>query len=215
MQTTNTTIESKINPHQDTQVEIGIEGISPMLMHAWSEKALRTLAMTAQERKKQPKEKRTPEVTAKECAYYTDDGSYGLPLVAFKAALISVAHKDEGIEKTLVRKSVFIPSTDSNMCVPLTYDKEPYVRTDTVRVGAGATDLRYRLCFESWRATFQLCIDTSRLSIEDVVVLANKAGFSTGIGDWRPEKGGEMGRFRVDTSVPVTSVVGNSLQEVA
>ncbi len=209
----NSTIESKINPHQDTQVEIGIEGISPLLMHAWSKKALRMLEMTPAERKKQPKEKRTPEATAKECAYYTDDGSYGLPLVAFKAALINVAHKDEGIEKTLVRKSVFIPSTDSNMCVPLSFDKEPYVRTDTVRVGAGSTDLRYRLCFESWRATFQLCIDTSRLSVQDVVILANKAGFSTGIGDWRPEKGGEMGRFRVDTSVPVTE--SRTFKEVA
>ena len=52
----NSTIESKINPHQDTQVEIGIEGISPLLMHAWSKKALRMLEMTPAERKKQPKE---------------------------------------------------------------------------------------------------------------------------------------------------------------
>ena len=35
-----------IKKHQVTQIEIGIVGISPLLMHAWSEKALRMMTMT-------------------------------------------------------------------------------------------------------------------------------------------------------------------------
>ncbi len=203
---------TQLKKHQVTQIEIGIVGISPLLMHAWSEKALRMMTMTSLERRKMPKEKRDPQLEAEACAYRTDSGEYGLPLTAYKASLINTAHKDEGIEKTVVRKSLFIPTDDSNLCVPITYAVEPYVRTDTVRVGAGATDLRYRLCFEDWRATFKLIVDTSRLSIENVITLTDKAGFSTGVGDWRPERGGEMGRFRVDTAVPVTET---NLSEVA
>lgn len=197
---------TRLEPHENTLIEIGIKGISPFLPHGWDEKSLRMLKMTKPERDKYKHEKRTPEDTAKACAYYTDDGSYGVPLVAFKAAIINVAHTNEGISKVLVRKSLFIPTDDSNMCVPLIHNVEPYVREDTVRVGQGATDLRYRMCFEDWGARFKLFVDTSRLTISEVILLADKAGFSVGIGDWRPERGGEFGRFQVDTSVPVTQL---------
>ena len=205
---------TKLKKHESTQIQIGIVGISPLLMHAWSEKALRMMGLTPQERRALPKEKRDPETEAQACAYRTDEGDYGLPLTAYKAALINTAHKDEGVEKTVVKKSLFIPTTDSNRCVPISYDKEPYVRTDTVRVGVGQTDLRYRLCFEEWKATFTLFVDTSRLSIENVIILTDKAGFSTGVGDWRPERGGEMGRFRVDPSVAVVSLDHDTLQPI-
>lgn len=198
---------TKLQAHKNTLIEIGIEGISPLLMHAWTEKAKRMMAMTAPRRKIEAGKlkgiPRDPEAEALASAYYTDSGEYGLPLTAFKGSLINTAHKDEGVEKTVIRKSIFIPTNDSNLCVPISYEKEPYVRTDMVRVGMGSTDMRYRLCFEQWKASFTLFVDTARLSIENVIILADKAGFSTGVGDWRPQTGGEMGRFRVDTAVPV------------
>jgi len=33
--------------------------------------------------------------------------------------------------------------------------------------------------------------------------LIDRAGLSVGIGEWRPEKGGEYGRFKIDDTVPV------------
>lgn len=201
---------TKLEPHKSALIQIGIESISPLLMHGWSEKAVRMMQMTAAERKiesgKNRTKKRDPEEEAQASAYRTAKGEYGLPLTAFKASLVSTAHKDEGVEKTVVRKSLFIPNNDSTQCIPITYDIEPYVRTDTVRVGMGATDLRYRMCFEQWRAKFALWVDTARLSINDVIILTDKAGFSTGVGDWRPQRGGEMGRFQVDTAVPVVEL---------
>lgn len=198
---------TKLQPHKNTLIEIGIEGISPLLMHAWTAKAIRIMGMDPTTRKhevaKNKKLPRDPEAEALASAYFTDSGEYGLPLTAFKGSLINTAHKDEGVEKTVVKKSIFIPTHDSNLCVPISYEKEPYVRTDMVRIGMGQTDIRYRMCFEQWKATFTLFVDTARLSIENVIILADKAGFSTGVGDWRPQTGGEMGRFRVDTAVPV------------
>ena len=51
--------------------------------------------------------------------------------------------------------------------------------------------------------------DAELLKPEDIVNLVNRAGFGCGIGEWRPEKGGEFGRFEIDSTVSV------ELQEVA
>ena len=156
---------------------------------------------TAAERKKTPKETRDPETLAAAACYHTDSGEFGIPLTAFKAALIGAAHKDFGLEKTLLRKSFFIPSTDSNRVTPI--EAEPYIiREDIVRVGANQTDIRYRPQFNSWRANIIAEIDAELLRPEDIVNLVNRAGFSVGIGEWRPEKGGEFGRFELDVSAP-------------
>lgn len=182
-----------------------IRGTSPLIQHAWSEKGLAMMRMTAQDRKKQPKTARDPENEAREAMYQAADGQPGIPLLAFKASLIGAAHKDLGLEKTLVKKAFFVPSNDPNNITPIEAD-EPVVREDIVRVGANQTDLRYRPQFNNWRANIVAEIDSELLSAQDVANLVNRAGFSVGIGEWRPEKGGEFGRFELDTSEPMQEV---------
>lgn len=192
----------KVQPIVTKSVCFGIESTSPLIVHGWSEKALRMLRMTAAERRKVPKTTRDPAEEAAAATYYTADGSYGIPLLGLKASLISAAHKDVGLEKTLVRKSMFFADHDGSGCIKI-YTDDPVVREDIVRVGVGQTDLRYRHEFARWRATIQTEIDANALSEQDLINLVNRAGFGIGLCEWRPEKGGEFGRFRVDTSVPV------------
>ena len=59
--------EVKIKPIKKRKFQITIKGESPLVMHAWSEKAKAMVRMTPQERKKLPKVERTPEQTAHEC----------------------------------------------------------------------------------------------------------------------------------------------------
>ena len=183
----------------------GIIGTSPLIQHKWSEKGLAMLRMSAAERKKQPKVKRDPEGDAAACVYQTEDGQVGIPLLAFKAALISAAHKDLGIEKTVVKKAFFVPCPDPNKVVPMTAS-DPIIREDIVTVGTKQTDIRYRPEFREWKATISCEIDASMLTIEDILNLTNRAGFGVGICEWRPENGGEYGRFEVDTTVPVEEI---------
>ena len=68
---------------------------------------------------------------------------------------------------------------------------------------------------EDWGAIFKISVDISKLSIQDVITLTDNAGFSVGIGDWRPERGGEFGRFTVDTSVPVEQLDPETLEPLA
>jgi len=179
-----------------------IKGTSPMIQHAWSEKGLRQMRMTAQERKKEPKTGRDPEGEANAATYRTDAGEYGVSILAFKGSLISAAHKDFGLEKTLLRKALFVPCRDSKNIVPMDCS-DPVIREDIVKVGMNSTDLRYRPEFDTWSVKITVQLDTELITIEDVIKLTNRAGFSIGIGEWRPEKGGEYGRFQVDITKPI------------
>lgn len=202
----------QLKPIVPKTISFWIRGTSPLIQHAWSEKALHMLRMTAAERKKQPKGARNAEEEALAAMYVTEDGKPGFPMLAFKTALISAAHKDLGIEKTLVRKALFLPSAaySGNLIAPLVADA-PEIREDIVRVGAGQTDMRYRPEFRNWRVNVIVEIDSDLLNEQDVINLVNRAGFSVGVGEWRPERNGEYGRFELDLSEPIREV---SLEEL-
>lgn len=181
-------------------VNFGIVGISPLIMHAWDEKVRGELALAKTNREKGGHADKDPEALAEKCLYRTEDGAIGFPLLAFKSALISAAHKDIGIEKTAVRKAFFLPTTPG-MVVPLITTGDYEIREDLVRIGQGAPDVRYRPMFTQWRVELTGTLDIDLLSPNSFFNLVNRAGFGVGVCEWRPEKGGEYGRFSVDTTM--------------
>ncbi len=194
----------KLKPISKRRMTFGIRGTSPLIMHQWSEKAKREMRDKQQEGKKtKTREKRVPAEEARAATYVTKDGDIGIPGMAFKSALVSAAHKDIGIEKTLVRKALFLVTDDPNKVLPIS-GSEPTVREDMVRVGMGSADLRYRPEFVEWTCKIELEVDSELLQRDDVLALVDRAGFGVGICEWRPEKGGEFGRFEIDPDVPVT-----------
>ena len=206
----------QLKPIVPKTISFWIRGTSPLIQHAWSEKGLRQMRMTAAERKKQPKVARDPDAEANAAMHKMEDGSPGFPMLAFKASLISAAHKDLGIEKTLVKKSLFLPSAYYEKGLTGRLEaSEPVIREDIVRIGQNQTDLRYRPEFDQWRVNVIVQIDSDLLNEQDLINLTNRAGFSVGIGEWRPEKGGEYGRFEFDTSEVMREVNPNELEAVA
>lgn len=188
-----------ITPINMRSVKLWIQGTSPLIQHAWSEKSLRMLRMTAAERRKVPKTSRNPEEEGGAAAYMCGADRYGVPAMAVKSAMVEAAHKDIGVAKTLVRKALRFRQAG---IIPMECS-EPVIREDIVRVGQGQTDLRYRPEFAEWRVQVELEYDADTLTLQDVVNLIDRAGFSVGIGEWRPEKDGEFGRFEVDNSRPI------------
>lgn len=185
----------KLKPLNIKSIQVNVVGITPLIQHQWSEKAKREMREKHAGRKTKDRAARDGEQEASEATYRTESGEYGIPLTAIKSAMIAAAHKDIGIEKTLVKKSVFIRS-DSGLVLPMQC-ADPVVREDYVRIGQGSTDLRYRPQFDEWSLNLHIDYDADLLTVDDVVNLLNRAGFGVGIGEWRPEKGGEFGRFRV------------------
>lgn len=193
--------EVKLPPIQKRRIVVSIVGTSPLIQHRWSEKAKATMRDKQAGKKTKNRDVRDPEREGREAAYYTDDGHFGVPAMAIKSALISAAHKDIGVEKTVVKKALFIECDDRNNCLHMDCD-EPEIREDTVRVGMGSTDLRYRPYFFRWSVDVAIVVDAGWLQVADVCNLVDRAGFGVGIGEWRPEKGGDYGRFELDRTQP-------------
>ncbi len=192
--------EIRIKPLVLQGLEFRIRGTAPILQHAWSEKALRMLRMTAAERRKLVKEARDPETEAKGGLYCTEDGQLGVPAMAVKSAMISAAHKDFGVAKTDVKKALSFRTAG---VLPFDEHGEYRIREDIVRVGVGQTDIRYRCEFPDWSVRVQMTLAADIMSVDEVINLANRAGFLIGICEWRPECGGELGRFEVDPTYEI------------
>ena len=192
----------KLAPIKKQTVKLRIIGTSPLIQHQWGQKALDMMRSKHAGKKTKTRDVRDPEAEGREAMYVTQDGRPGVPAMAIKSAIISAAHKDIGIEKTLVKKSLFIRCDDAKKVIPMECSA-PVITEDTVRVGQGSADLRYRPYFHEWAVNMEFEIDAELLRLEDLCNLIDRAGFGVGIGEWRPEKGGEYGRFEVDRTTAV------------
>ena len=186
-----------IKPIQQKRMTVRIVGTSPLQQHQWDEKAKRMMREKQAGKKSKDREVRDPQAEFEAATYRTAKGKYGFPGMALKRAIIAAAHKDLGIEKTMVRKALFLHIDDPGGIIEMDC-KPPRMREDMMRVGMGSVDLRYRPEFEQWAATVDIEFDSELLTDQDVITLIDRAGFGVGIGEGRPEVGRDFGRFKVD-----------------
>lgn len=172
-------------------IKLRLRGTSPLIVHAWSEKAKKQMLDKQMKRASTAKEAKDPEQDYQACFYYCEDGSYGFPSIAFKAAAVRAGTYSD-MKMTFLRGAFHI---DGEM-VPISGTPRP--REDMVRVGMGTADIRYRPEFPEWSAELNISYNKRALSIEQLVNLFEVAGFAVGIGEWRPEKDGQYGRFEVE-----------------
>lgn len=182
-------------------VDVPIVGTTPLIMHRFSEKAKRQM-LDAQQGRKTPKQPKDPEAEYLAAAYMTADGRYGFPSVAFKAATVGAARfYGKDVKMTELRQSVFTHGELSDDGQPLVVvEGEPEMREDVVRVGNGGTDLRYRPMFREWSAVLQITFVTAMLSLESLLSLVDAGGMGVGVGEWRPERKGDFGCYKIDPS---------------
>lgn len=186
-----------IKPLNLRKMEVRIVGETGLIVHAWSEKAKKEI-LDKQQKKTKAKEIRNPEAEYEASFYHFPGGGYGFPAIGVKACLIGAAHKDLGIEKTLIRKAVYIHGTpDSTGMQLVKIIGEPKMRQDMVTIGMGTADLRYRPEFHPWSIDLLVTYNADMILPESLVNLLNSAGFGVGLGEWRPERGGVSGMFKV------------------
>lgn len=171
-------------------VALTLVGDSPLIVHAWSEKAKRQMLDKQMKKAKQAKEAKDPEADYEACFYRTESGAYGFPAIGVKAAMVGAGRFTDA-KMTLLRGAFHI---DAEV---LEIVGEPRPREDMVRVGMGTADIRYRPEFPDWRIIAPIKFNASVISTGQIANLLNVAGFAIGIGEWRPEKNGQYGRFHV------------------
>lgn len=188
-------------------VEIPIIGTSPLIVHAWSEKALRAMADKQQKKATKGREAKDPRADFLGSLYWLTEppaqptdadlaaARFGFPAVAFKSAAVTACTSTGAITKVAARQSFHVVGEMVELISP-----PPAMREDVTRVGMGVADLRYRGQFDPWGARVRVEINTAVISAEQVVNLFALAGFAVGVGEWRPERDGGYGRFRVASS---------------
>jgi hypothetical protein len=182
-------------------LRVPIVGTTPLIVHRFSEKAKRKM-LDAMQGKKSPKESKDPQAEYEAAFYRFEDGGYGFPVVAFKAATIGAARfYDKSVTMTLLKQCMFLRGEnglDGQAMARII--GEPRMREDVVTVGRAGTDLRYRPEFIEWETTLDVVYVTSMLTRSSVLSLIDAGGMGVGVGEWRPEKSGTNGTYRIDTT---------------
>ncbi|KQP61055.1 hypothetical protein ASF39_15375 [Methylobacterium sp. Leaf108] len=208
-------------PRLDVQLmEVTIVGDSPLIVHAWSVKAKREMLQKQMKKAKAGREAKDPKKDFEDSMYRMEDGGYGFPSVGLKAAAVEAAMSVSGITKAAARRAFHVLGEDIDVEGAFEGVKmrqnlvrieggAPRMREDMVRVGMGTADLRYRAEFSPWFAKVLVRFNAGLLSPEQIMNLFNTAGFSTGVGEWRPEKDGQYGMFHVATEGEIERITAD------
>lgn len=189
---------------------VWLVGDTPLISHAWSEKGKRNL-LASQVDAPGGKEARNPQEDFLGSLYEMSEGVYGFPAMAFKKAILSSAHKDKGIPRSVVQSALWIeaqmvrvrPALAGAICdMPLLrlWGSAPEMREDMVRVGSGlhkTATFAYRAQFTNWAVKLAGRFNASVLNATQISFLIQDGGLAQGVGDWRNEKSGVFGAFHL------------------
>ena len=186
-------------------------GDTPLIVHAWSEKAKREMLQKQVKATTSGKEKRDPQSDFLSSLYEMESGIYGFPATGIKNAIVSVAHKDKGIARVSVERALWIdaemikvrPALAGAICdMPLVriYGGSPEMREDMVKIGSGlnkTANLAYRGQFRFWAMRITGRFNATVLTEEALAFLVADSGIAAGLGEWRNERKGMFGAFHL------------------
>lgn len=221
------TIEAFQIPAPNIQMmKVRIKGTSPLIFHKWDEKAIKMILDKQMKKAVKGREVRDPEKEYRNSFYYDADGHIAIPTRNIKQAIVGSARFVQGVPMTILRGTIFVWGIKERGYAPVLVDGKPVkvtttnmselsgqgivghdkassavqMRQDMVTVGMGSADIRFRGQVEEWDSEFLIQYDADLLSAEQVLNLLQRAGFSQGLGEWRPEKNGDSGTFTVDST---------------
>lgn len=213
----------EIKPVKIVRVPITIVGDSPLIVHAWSEKAKRMMleAQMKVAKTKKAREVRDPFAEFMDSMYWmtpkpeestveayeealANGAKFGFPVTGLKQAAISAAYRSGSTKDMASMRGVFyINGKDSSELATIECAK-PVMREDMVRIGMGTADLRYRAEFPAWKLHVILTYnDNGVFTLEQIINAINLGGFMCGIGEWRPERDGQNGMYHVEINQEV------------
>lgn len=194
----------ELKPLNVRRIDVPIVGDSPLVVHAWSKKAMQQILDKQMKKAAGGRETRDPWRDFCESLYWlggmpatptekdVEQGRFGFPCLAFKAAAVTGCTSSGAITKVAARQCFHI---DGDL-IPI-LGGPPSMRQDMVRIGMGTADIRFRGEFNPWAAILPIRYNADVLSAEQVVNLINLGGFACGVGEGRPERDGQNGRFHV------------------
>lgn len=207
----------EIKPIEIKKTTIRIVGDTPLIMHAWSEKAKREmLEKQMKTTKSKSREAKNPVEDFIRSMYWltpmpmdmSEDGfmqaiesgaRFGFPVTAFKQAAISAAYRMGWTKDKMSMRGAFFIDGDENQMIEIHSDV-PVMREDMCKVGMGVADIRFRGEFRNWWADMTISYNTNgQYTLEQIINIINAGGYVCGVGEWRPERDGQFGMFHVES----------------
>lgn len=205
----------EIKPIEVKKTTIRVVGDTPLIMHAWSEKAKREmLEKQMKKTKSSAREAKNPVEDFIRSMYWlspiptdmSEDGfekaiangaRFGFPVTAFKQAAISAAYRMGWSKDKMSMRGAFFIDGDENQMIEI-HSEVPIMREDMVKVGMGVADIRFRGEFRNWYADMTISYNTNgQYTLEQIINIINAGGYVCGVGEWRPERDGQYGMFHV------------------
>ena len=215
----------EIKPIEIAKLNLRIVGDTPLIMHAWSEKAKREMLEAQQGAKKgKAKERKNPVVDFINSMYWLTEkpdvdnsmneeecekrfneaikkgAKFGFPVTAFKQAAISAAYRLGWSKDKMSLRGVFFIDSDDDGMVEIKSDV-PEMREDMVKIGMGTADIRYRGEFRNWYVDLTVSYNANgNYDLNSIINIINAGGYVCGVGEWRPERDGQNGMFHIQAN---------------
>ena len=180
-------------------VNITIEGVSPLLVHRFTDAA--QMAATSGTRASIATDSESPRDQAELSLYRSEEGVIGIPQPnVFRCIIDAGKFFKAGRSKVTTQKSSLIPACVGirELFLPLESEGGWKVDTRPVRIPAtGGRILRHRPCYDDWRLGFTVDLDDSLIGLKLFREIVDAAGMRIGLGDFRPDTKGPFGKFKI------------------
>ena len=185
------------NPLSLVTSVFSIKGKSPLLIHRFTEKAAKMIEDKQQGKsnKATGRKKRDPEQEWQDAKYMFADGKReGIRAISFKKAMVRGGKQFPNFTMTDLKGYFHVLGNEGDI---LEITGKSRKRTDAVKLSSGVSDMRYRPEYPEWSVELPIEYNENVITEEQLIALLMTAGFSCGVGEMRPERGDNFGRFEV------------------
>lgn len=179
-------------------VQVTIEGITPLLMNRFTEE--NEVKVSSGISASTIGSKGTPREQAAKTAYMDDDGMLYVPGPnVFRSIIEAGKYHKAGKSKVTTQKSSMVPAGISlnEVILPLGTKAFEVDSRSVVIPSTGGRIMKHRARLDEWKLTFTLEIDVAMFDVHFVRQLVDDSGRRVGLGDYRPDRKGPFGKFKV------------------
>lgn len=173
-------------------VDVSIKGVTPLLMHKFCEEDLLP--------GRKSNKNLTPREMCERFAYKTKGDELYMPAENIFACIISAGQFHKlGKNKVTTQKSSLIPAGITildDICLFNSKSFEVDSRS-VVIPSTGGRVMQHRPRLDAWELSFSLEIDANMFQENMVREIMDDAGSKCGLGDFRPNRKGRFGKFKV------------------
>ena len=193
------TVQETVSIHQIEKryTRLRIIGETGLYMNSMSAKAKRDLLLGAARKPAAEKKeiKHNPEEEFVDSCYINGtNGSYlSFPSTGIKRGMATAALETAGVTKASINRGIYVVGEHINVW------GKPYMNMSVVRSSDinRTPDIRTRAKLPNWCTEVTVRYINPTFSQLDITALLVNAGTLCGLGDWRIEKGGPMGGYRI------------------